>query len=587
MQESEQQDEPDEFDPVPPKDPAMRCVMELWPHATPKDWIKSLIAGMMGSQIPACLVALTTSAHPSPALLGHDLHIPVHIFLDRVQAHGRAHGESLLGSTILQELMCEERAKVGNASKRLNEYDLHFVKLQAPTTQTTLFQEAAEDISTPSWRRGFDQYPNPDVLEQAVHQLIRYELETFPWVPVVHSGVTRGLAAKGHLKDGEMIADPVPVLTFSSPAGVLEFLNQGGNAALVEGPLLKITGIEQGDPTAQPMVVYAVLLGVGRFIRDFREVGENHEKISKFRKPNAAWRVRPGRGPNDGFLSLEVCTHNGCGIRDSSEITVDMGADFVECRSPDMPAAKKFKGALEHFWSRTVSQQAAGASTQQGTSGETANKIEEEKKRKADPDLDGDASKRPRAGDEQPRAGDEQVQCCWAGKGDFSVNLLKDGSVVLRVQSPNKAASLSAKTAVLTLDKGTVDDPPTPSANHQGFQWSFGKLSTHVLFEIQGELKEMSLLDLIKHSQATQVYNHDKFPPGTPPGTLTPKSTKVFCPSADAQAVEALIKATQTSKKAGLLWQVKVDGAKKGLPLALVLWTKRALSVKADVDNVL
>ena len=96
----------------------------------------------------------------------------------------------------------------------------------------------------------------------------------------------------------------------------------------------------------------------------------------------------------------------------------------------------------------------------------------------------------------------------------------------------------------------------------------------------------MSLLDLIKHSQATQVYNHDKFPPGTPPGTLTPKSTKVFCPSADAQAVEALIKATQTSKKAGVLWHVKVDRAKV-LPLALVLWTKRALTVKADVDNVL
>ena len=386
--------------------------------------------------------------------------------------------------------------------------------------------------------------------------------------------MTRGLAARGHLKDGEVISDPVPVLTFSSPAGVLEFLNQGGNAALVEGPMLKITGIQVAEPTSQPMNVYAVLLGIGRFIRDFRELEENHEKISKFRKPNAAWRVRPGRGPNDGFLSLEVCTHNGCGIRDSSEITLDMGADFVECRSPDMPAAKKFKGALEHYWSRAVSQQAAGASTEE----ETANKIEEEKKRNADPDLDGDASKR-------PRAGDEKVQCVLASKGDFSVNLFKDGSVVLRVQSPKKVATVSAKTAVLTIDKGTVDD--APSANNQGFQWSFGRLSTHVVFEIQGELKEMSLLDVIKHSQATQVYNHDKFPPGTPPGTLTPKSTKVFCPSADAQAVEALIKATQTSKKAGLLWQVKVDGAKKVLPLALVLWTKRALSVKADVDNVL
>ena len=107
-----------------------------------------------------------------------------------------------------------------------------------------------------------------------------------------------------------------------------------------------------------------------------------------------------------------------------------------------------------------------------------------------------------------------------------------------------------------------------------------------MVFEMEGELKEMSLLDVIKHSQATQVYNHDKFPPGTPPGTLTPKSTKVFCPSADAQAVEAVIKATQTSKKAGLLWRVRVEKAKV-LPLALVVWMKRALTVKADVDSVL
>ena len=92
-----------------------------------------------------------------------------------------------------------------------------------------------------------------------------------------------------------------PCLTFASPEGINEFLNQGGNAALVEGPLLRIMNLQQPASTVT-MSIYAVLLGCARLIRDFREIGSS----SKFRKPNAVVQVRVEHGANDGLLSIAV-----------------------------------------------------------------------------------------------------------------------------------------------------------------------------------------------------------------------------------------------------------------------------------------
>ena len=102
----------------------------------------------------------------------------------------------------------------------------------------------------------------------------------------------QGLDGAHSFEGGDVIL-PALCLSFSSPEGVREFLNQGGNGALVEGPLLKVKKIRQVDGAVG--AIYSVLLGAARLLRDFREqVAE--PKVAKFRRPNACFRVRPERG---------------------------------------------------------------------------------------------------------------------------------------------------------------------------------------------------------------------------------------------------------------------------------------------------
>ena len=118
------------------------------------------------------------------------------------------------------------------------------------------------------------------------------------------------------------------------------------------GPALRIMKLQQPG-TSDTKSVYAVLLGAARLIRDFRDMSPD-AKASKLRKPNAMIRVKPEKGANDGFLTVVVCTHNGCGVGAGSGVTLDYGDQYVSALVPDAPAAKRFKGALETFWAKQI-----------------------------------------------------------------------------------------------------------------------------------------------------------------------------------------------------------------------------------------
>ena len=128
-------------------------------------------------------------------------------------------------------------------------------------------------------------------MEDCVPTLVQHELSAMPVTPMLKNGVAKGLTARTALKEGDAIL-PAPCLSFSSPEGVREFLNQGGNGALVEGPLLKVKKIRQVDGAVG--TIYSVLLGAARLLRDFREQVVE-PKVAKFRRPNACFRVRPER----------------------------------------------------------------------------------------------------------------------------------------------------------------------------------------------------------------------------------------------------------------------------------------------------
>ena len=69
-------------------------------------------------------------------------------------------------------------------------------------------------------------------------------------------------AAKG-LKEGQLVMVGT-CLCFSGTQGVAEFLNNGGNAALLDGPLVQVTGLHMPGEDTQRMSVYAVLVGLAR-----------------------------------------------------------------------------------------------------------------------------------------------------------------------------------------------------------------------------------------------------------------------------------------------------------------------------------
>ena len=143
--------------------------------------------------------------------------------------------------------------------------------------------------------------------------------------------------------------------------------------------------------------------------------------------------------------------------------------------------------------------------------------------------------------------------------------------------------TMAAKTQVFAFSKGVVNDvPSTASSGDFFFNWSFGRLSSHVLIAgADGTLDEQSLATIIQQRKLTGVYNHDKFLPGQPPTSLTPKNVKAFVPTDnDNEDVQKqLLKAMSQSSKCALMWRVRID-QQKLMPHNVVCILKKACTVK-------
>ena len=105
------------------------CIVDLWPFAFGKEFYKALLDGVAPSESLDHLVVLTTSAHPSLPLAGHDRHTNVHVLLDRVKEHSRRHGEAVLKGWLTHSFDIVERKKVDPTPKRIRNEDLYFVAI--------------------------------------------------------------------------------------------------------------------------------------------------------------------------------------------------------------------------------------------------------------------------------------------------------------------------------------------------------------------------------------------------------------------------------------------------------------------------
>ena len=320
---------------VPPPE-RRNCVTDLWPFAFGRDFYKELIDAVAPQESIAHLVVLTTSAHPGSWLAGFDGGMNVHVYLDRVKQHCKNHGLQIFKHRLSANFEKTERARADVSAKRVRTQDLSFLSLDAPLDQPVQFEEIPVDKAISGWRGGYNSWPPSDVLEKGVISLMSKELEDHH-LAVVHrtAGSRTCLITKRALKEGDTVIVARSLL-FSSAQHVRDFMNVEGHSALLEGPLIKVTGLDR-KVEPRSLEVFAVLVGAARLLCDYRG-------IRKW--ANAAIVPQPNCGPNDGFLIVRVQTHNGCGLAAGAEVLLDLGERYIPGNALHDPPAKKIQGRI-------------------------------------------------------------------------------------------------------------------------------------------------------------------------------------------------------------------------------------------------
>ena len=124
------------------------------------------------------------------------------------------------------------------------------------------------------------------------------------------------------LKENQVIG-VLSCLHFSSKTRLRDFLNQGGNAAVMNAPMYEVQNLDVADYTEVEQMtksVFSLAVGAGSLLTDYR--------TAKGKYPNVEVVAVPSEGPRDGFLVMRVKSHNGCGVGANRSLLADFGASW-------------------------------------------------------------------------------------------------------------------------------------------------------------------------------------------------------------------------------------------------------------------
>ena len=325
---------------VPPMDedeeagPKSRMILDIFPYGWPKDYYKRIARGISQEPIPQ-LVGYTTTASPGLPFATIDLEAKGYFFMDRVSEHSFNHGQEILRTGFYENALKQERRHVSADKRKVLLQDLSFIVVPAPSEQAIRFSEVGQDGSTPSWRSTPDIVNHGEAFEKAVSEVLMDDLESCS-LAVKPEGLASHLLTTVARREGDDIID-VKHKLFTDIVTLLEFYNTGGNAALLDKPVLKIPGLL--DSAGDTSILYAVVLGAASYLTDKRV-------FAKRTHSNCRFAIRPQCGPNDGFIQLVVDTHNGCGVGAHSVLAADFGERWQASTSGTGTAATRFKSVM-------------------------------------------------------------------------------------------------------------------------------------------------------------------------------------------------------------------------------------------------
>jgi hypothetical protein len=185
-------------------------------------------------------------------------------------------------------------AAAGKSGQLIRQDDLGWFVVAAPDEQPVLFREAVP-CPTSAWRAGIDQFHDPAQLEKAIVKLREKELDDMGLEVRDHQG-SPFLVTTRALKEHDILGVATALL-FSSPGLARDFMNQGGNAALMDGPLVRVTPLRtagvDGLDFGPAETVYSVLVGAMALLGDYRDAPGMKVPIIAGRPVEAASTGRP------------------------------------------------------------------------------------------------------------------------------------------------------------------------------------------------------------------------------------------------------------------------------------------------------
>jgi len=576
------------------------CVMDVWVFARPREFYKMAFDGVLRTEALTHFVYLTTTAHPAALLAASDINAQCHVLFKKVSKHSQAHGQHLLREAVFQEHYDAEK-KSQTHTKRVLSAELSFVKVAAPEEQPIRFEEIAADESVSKWRAGYNLCPSTDMLQVEIPKLLSLELEAHS-LGTTRAGTTRRLTTFKCLREEDTMC-PIRCLIFSTPSAVSEFLNQGGNAALLDGPVVQIGGVLKNDGEGKA-TYYVIPVGVGRLLTDYR---------GNRKHANVILQAHPHVGPNDGFLSLKVRTHNFCGVAANTELYCDFGEYHVPGSSEGFGTpAKKFRGALDAYFeardtssgptrSSTAPRVAAGGSKEGSKEGHETKGHEtkghetkghetkgHETKAKG-PEAKGHEAKGPEASTPAPTsqksAGNETSLGSGAAAAGGDV-IGKPLGLLLKVSDSGEMTLLQPegskvnkkvppKTVLMTFTQGRIDEPSAGAPDAGCFEFVFTKPANQIVF--QGAVETLG--EVIKSNGIDQLYQHSKFAKGVAPSVFVPKKKFVYLPAADERA-ETALKVAKASSTCTMLWILQAASGKLK-PAGVAIVATKQIVVKA------
>jgi hypothetical protein len=571
-----------------------QCVRDLWSFAFSTEHYVKLYEGFACKDAVEHFVLLTRSSHPSPMLAVHSLGKQAHACLVGQSNHARAHGQRLLREYIFNFHCQKLKAAVDINRKRVRSEDLNVVKIEARPCQSPRFDEVQADPLVSFWRAGIDRTFEGDAieLERAVVNLCDRELTDLRLAVRDQQGA-KLLVTTRALKEGDVIGKASAML-YSTKGLMRDFLNQGGNAALMDAPLLEAAGVEVGEGLSEPgeaaptKKVFGILVGAMRLLTDYR-----HAKL-KF--PNVELVCCPDAGPNDGFFELKVKTHNSCGLSAGAALVGEFGLGWCLLEPSLTETAKRLRGSLDVLWRKVAEPTdepeaavahppAAVAAAKAGTP--TKQEQADFEQRRMQAKAEQQAETHPSA----PAGLTLNSGECLLGTSDGVTTLLssRDGKAVFNLFCPaEKTMSPQSKTSVkrklppkmVLCDFTTGSCQPADEVAEAALRWSFTKTTTPLILKEGGVQKYETLETIIKnHPAVNSVFQHSVFNPGQPPATLVPKKKCIFQASTEGAArFQKVLQAVELQSAVELLWEVEVKGPKI-VPMGLALVVKKQVSL--------